>query len=148
MQKQLSNLTSFAQENFSAINIIKIFRNEEKSLNKFLAEINKYTKYQLNLVSVEAWFFPIMILLIGFSTITTIYIGGLESFNGKITTGNIAEFIIYINMLTWPIASIGWITSLIQRAEASMKRINEFLNIKSEIINNPANKISKIAEKN
>lgn len=144
VQKQLSNLTSFAQENFSAINIIKIFRNEEKSLNKFLAEINKYTKYQLNLVSVEAWFFPIMILLIGFSTITTIYIGGLESFNGKITTGNIAEFIIYINMLTWPIASIGWITSLIQRAEASMKRINEFLNIKSEIINNPVNKISKI----
>ena len=118
-----------------SINIVKIFRNEENSFQHFYSECKNYTKKQLQLVSVEAWFFPLIILLIGISTITTIYIGGLESFEGKITTGNIAEFIIYVNMLTWPVASVGWVTSLVQRAEASMERINEFLETKSEIIN-------------
>ena len=135
VQRKLSDLTSISQETFSAINIIKIFRNEENSFQHFYSECKNYTKKQLQLVSVEAWFFPLIILLIGISTITTIYIGGLESFEGKITTGNIAEFIIYVNMLTWPVASVGWVTSLVQRAEASMERINEFLETKSEIIN-------------
>ncbi|MGY8987859.1 MAG: ABC transporter ATP-binding protein [Flavobacteriales bacterium] len=144
VQNQLSVLTSISQETFSAINIVKIFRNEENSFKLFFESCKKYTKRQLKLVSVEAWFFPLIILLIGTSTITTIYIGGLENFKGKITTGNIAEFIIYINMLTWPVASVGWVTSLVQRAEASMERINEFLEIETEIENtNPNNTLIK-----
>ena len=135
VQRQLSVLTSISQENFNAINIIKTFRNENSSFKHFLKNCKEYTKTQLKLVSVEAWFFPLIILLIGFSTIITIYIGGIENINKKISTGNIAEFIIYINMLTWPVASIGWVTSLIQRSAASMKRINEFLEKKSEIKN-------------
>ncbi len=135
VQRQLSVLTSISQENFNAINIIKTFRNENSSFKHFLKNCKEYTKTQLRLVSVEAWFFPLIILLIGFSTIITIYIGGIESINKKISTGNIAEFIIYINMLTWPVASIGWVTSLVQRSAASMKRINEFLEKKSEIKN-------------
>ena len=135
VQSKLSDLTSISQETFSAINVIKIFRNEENSFKYFYSECKNYTKKQLQLVSIEAWFFPLIILLIGISTITTIYIGGLESFEGNITTGNIAEFIIYVNMLTWPVASVGWVTSLVQRAEASMERINEFLDTKSEIVN-------------
>ena len=143
VQSKLSDLTSISQETFSAINIIKIFRNEENSFKYFYSECKNYTKKQLQLVSVEAWFFPLIILLIGISTITTIYIGGLESFKGNITTGNIAEFIIYVNMLTWPVASVGWVTSLVQRAEASMERINEFLDTKSEIVN-PTNERTDI----
>ena len=143
VQSKLSDLTSISQETFSAINVIKIFRNEENSFKYFYSECKNYTKKQLQLVSVEAWFFPLIILLIGISTITTIYIGGLESFEGNITTGNIAEFIIYVNMLTWPVASVGWVTSLVQRAEASMERINEFLDTKSEIVN-PTNKRTDI----
>ena len=80
-------------------------------------------------------FIPLIITLIGVSTILTIYIGGLEVFKGNITTGNIAEFIIYVNMLAWPVASVGWVTSLIQRAAASQERINEFLNISPNIEN-------------
>ena len=144
VQIQLSDLTSISQETFSAINIIKIFRNENNSFNYFYSECKKYTKKQLELVSVEAWFFPLILLLIGISTITTIYIGGLESFKEDgITTGNIAEFIIYVNMLSWPVASIGWITSIVQRAEASMERINEFLETQHEI-SNPTNTKTKI----
>ena len=135
VQRQLSSLTSISQENFSAINIIKTFRNENSSFKYFVKNCKEYTRNQLKLASVEAWFFPLIILLIGFSTIITIYIGGIESINKKISTGNIAEFIIYINMLTWPVASIGWVTSLIQRSAASMKRINEFLESESEIKN-------------
>ncbi len=134
-QAQLSTLTSVSQETFSAINIIKIFRNEKNSFNRFYEECKKYKNRQLKLVSVEAWFFPLIILLIGISTITTVYIGGLESFQGTISTGNIAEFIIYINMLTWPVASVGWVTSLVQRSEASMQRINEFLETETTVLN-------------
>jgi len=139
VQNQLSVLTSISQETFSAINIVKIFRNEENSFKMFFDSCKKYTNRQLKLVSVEAWFFPLIILLIGTSTNTTIYIGGLENFKGTITTGNIAEFIIYVNMLTWPVASVGWVTSLVQRAEASMERINEFLEIETEIKNTNPN---------
>ena len=139
VQNQLSVLTSISQETFSAINIVKIFRNEENSFKMFFDSCKKYTNRQLKLVSVEAWFFPLIILLIGTSTITTIYIGGLENFKGTLTTGMIAEFIIYVNMLTWPVASVGWVTSLVQRAEASMERINEFLEIETEIENTNPN---------
>ena len=135
VQKQLSDITSMAQESFSAIKLIKSFRNENSSFRSFLNYCNGYTKKQLNLVSIEAWFFPLIIFLIGISTIVTIYVGGKLSIEGDITNGNIAQFIIYINMLTWPVASIGWATSLVQRADASMSRINEFLKEDCEIYN-------------
>src|SRR5690606_2380697 len=83
---------------------------------------------------VQALFFPLIMGLIGLSVILTVYIGSVEVFEGTISTGNIAEFIIYVNMLTWPVTSLGWVTSIIQRAAASQKRINEFLNTKNEII--------------
>ena len=135
VQAQLSNITTIVQETFSGIKIIKTFRNQNHSIKNFLNSCKEYTQRQLQLVKIEALFFPLIVTMIGFSTILTIYIGGLESFKGNISTGNIAEFIIYINMLAWPVASIGWVTSLVQRAAASQERINDFLLIKSDIIN-------------
>ena len=140
VQKQLSNITTISQEVFSGIKIIKSFTNEKSVFNNFLANCKDYTKKQLSLIKIEAFFLPLIVTLIGTSTILTIYIGGLESFKGKITTGNIAEFIIYINMLAWPVASVGWVTSIIQRAAASQSRINSFLLIKPKITDNKKNK--------
>ena len=138
VQAQLSEITTISQESFSGIKIIKSFNNQKDIINNFINNCKKYTKRQLQLVKIEALFFPLIITMIGCSTILTIYIGGLESLKGNITTGNIAEFIIYINMLAWPIASIGWVTSLIQRAAASQERINNFLFLKPDIKNNQA----------
>ncbi len=135
VQKQLSTLTIFSQESFSGINILKSFGNEKSSGKKFGEHCKEYTARNLKLVKVDALFFPIIIFMIGLSTIMTVYFGGKQAINGYITTGNIAEFIIYVNMLSWPVASIGWVTSLIQRAAASQERINEFLNTKSDIHN-------------
>ena len=136
VQAQLSTVTAVAQESFSGVRIIKSFTNEENTLNVFFQSCKEYTKRQIALIKIEAMFIPIIITLIGISTVLTIYIGGLEVFKGNITTGNIAEFIIYVNMLSWPVASVGWVTSLIQRAAASQERINEFLSIKPLIKNN------------
>ena len=136
VQKQLSKMTAISQENFSAIKIIKSFGNEESAWNVFFKSCKQYTHKQIQLVKVEAAFFPLIIIMIGISTILIVYIGGLESLKGNITTGNIAEFIIYVNMLSWPVASVGWITSIIQRAAASQERINNFLLVKSKIKNN------------
>lgn len=135
VQKQLSILTTFSQEAFSGINILKSFRNEADSANKFDEHCKDYTEKNLGLVKVDALFFPLIIFMIGLSTILTVYFGGKQAIVGNITTGNIAEFIIYVNMLSWPVASVGWVTSLIQRAAASQERINEFLNTNSEIKN-------------
>jgi len=135
VQAQLSTVTSISQESFSGIRIIKSFTNEENTLKVFFNSCKEYTKRQIELIKIEAMFIPLIITLIGISTVLTIYIGGLEVFKGNITTGNIAEFIIYINMLAWPVASVGWVTSLIQRASASQERINEFLKIVPEIKN-------------
>jgi len=135
VQKQLSNITTIAQETFSGVKIIKAFSNEGNVLQVFFNSCKKYTKRQLQLVEIEALFFPLIIIMIGISTVLTVYIGGLESFKGKISAGNIAEFIIYVNMLAWPVASIGWITSLVQRAAASQERINSFLLLKTDIQN-------------
>jgi ATP-binding cassette subfamily B multidrug efflux pump len=135
VQAQLSNITTVAQETFSGIKVIKSFSNEENALSVFVNTCKLYTKRQLELVKIEALFFPLIITMIGVSTVLTIYIGGLESFKGNISTGNIAEFIIYVNMLAWPVASVGWITSLVQRAAASQERINDFLLLTSEIEN-------------
>ena len=135
VQEQLSQITAISQESFSGIRIIKSFGHELNTWKFFLKSCKDYTSRQIQLVKIEAMFFPLIVTMIGMSTIFTIYIGGIESFKGNITTGNIAEFIIYINMLAWPVASVGWITSIVQRAAASQERINDFLLIKSEIKN-------------
>lgn len=135
VQRQLSVLSTFVQETFSGIRILKAYAKEDVWGNTFNEETEKYKETSLELVKINALFFPTMLILIGLSTILTVYVGGKESMAGNITTGNIAEFIIYINMLTWPVAAIGWITSIIQRAAASQTRINEFLSTEPEIIN-------------
>ena len=135
VQAQLSTVTEIAQESFSGVRIIKSFTNEENTLKVFYKSCKEYTKRQIELIKIEAMFIPLIITLIGVSTVLTIYIGGLEVFKGNISTGNIAEFIIYVNMLAWPVASVGWVTSLVQIASASQERINEFLNVKPKIKN-------------
>lgn len=135
VQNQLSNLSTFVQENFSGIRILKSYARENRSALDFDREALEYRDRSLDLVKVNALFFPLMILLIGLSTLLTIYIGGRLAIEGTITTGNIAEFVIYVNMLTWPVASLGWVTSIVQRAAASQKRINEFLHLEPEILN-------------
>lgn len=135
IQAQLSKLSSFVQETFSGIRVIKTYTQEDSKIDEFKKESNIYRNTSLALVKVQAIFFPLIIFLVGFSTIITVYIGGLEVNKGTITAGNIAEFIIYVNQLTFPALALAWVTSLIQRAAASQKRINEFLNTKSEIKN-------------
>jgi len=135
VQEMLSNLSSFAQENFNGVSIIKsynIIKNTNSNFNTL--SLNAYRR-NLSLAKVQAWFFPLMLLLIGLSNLIVIYIGGNQYINGEIEIGVVAEFIIYVNMLTWPVTIVGWVTSIIQQAEASQKRINEFLNNKSEILN-------------
>ncbi len=134
IQRQLSKLTSISQEVFSGIRVVKSYVQEGPMGRFFHDESQRYMDKSLKLARVDALFQPTMLLLIGMSTIITVYIGGLQVAKGNITTGNIAEFIIYVNMLTWPVTSLGWISSLIQQAAASQKRINEFLEIKPEIL--------------
>ncbi|MEX0314112.1 MAG: ABC transporter ATP-binding protein [Allomuricauda sp.] len=138
VQEFLSSLSTFTQESFSGVAVIKAYTLEPKINTELedLAEEGKNTS--MNLAKVNAWFFPLMILLIGISNIFVIYIGGKQYIDGEIESiGIIAEFILYVNMLTWPVAIVGWLTSIIQRAEASQKRINEFLKeepaIKNEV---------------
>ncbi len=138
VQEFLSSLSTFTQESFSGVAVIKAYTLEPQINTELedLAEEGKNTS--MNLAKVNAWFFPLMILLIGISNIFVIYIGGKQYIDGKIDSiGVIAEFILYVNMLTWPVAIVGWLTSIIQRAEASQKRINEFLKeepaIKNEV---------------
>ncbi len=136
IQKSQSKLSTFVQEAFSGIRVIKSFNREVESSLKFNEETERYRKQSLKLTKIQALFFPVIMALIGLSTILTIYAGSAEIINGntKLTFGNIAEFIIYVNMLTWPVASLGWTSSLVQRAEASQKRINEFLRTQTNIV--------------
>ena len=134
IQESLSNLSTFVQEAFSGIRVIKAFDREEDINLQFEKESTDYKNKSLKLAFVQAVFFPLIMSLIGLSVILTIYIGGVEVFNGSISTGVIAEFVIYVNLLTWPVAALGWITSIIQQAAASQKRINEFLETKTDII--------------
>lgn len=134
IQRQLSTLSSFVQETFSGIRVIKTYAREEEKMGVFADESNYYNKVSLDLVRVQAIFFPLIIFLVGFSTIITVYVGGIEVNNGTITAGNIAEFILYVNQLTFPAMSLAWVTSLFQRAAASQKRINEFLKTEPEIM--------------
>ncbi len=136
VQESLSNLTTQAQEVFSGLNIIKAYGIEKESFQKFdtLALVSK--EKNIELVKANAFFFPSMLLLIGISNLLVIYMGGMRYINGDITSlGVIAEFIIYVNMLTWPVAVVGWVTSMVQQAEASQKRINEFLQVQPEVTN-------------
>lgn len=127
VQRQLSVMSSFVQEAFSGIRVLKAYNRDIEREEIFSKETAHYKDVNLDLVKVNALFMPLMILLIGLSTIITIYIGGRLTITGEISTGNIAEFVIYVNMLTWPVAALGWVTSLTQRAAASQERINEFL---------------------
>ncbi len=134
IQKSQSRLSTFVQEAFSGIRVLKSFTRENESVKNFTKESNEYKRQSLKLTRVQALFFPLIMGLIGLSTILTVYAGSVEVINGSLTFGNIAEFIIYVNLLTWPVASLGWTISLVQRAEASQKRINEFLKTKTDII--------------
>lgn len=142
IQKQLGYITSVAQETFSGIRVIKSYGKENQFGKYFENESNIFKSKSLDLAKVNALFFPLMILLISASNILVIYIGGLEVSRGNITPGNIAEFIMYVNMLTWPVTSIGWIASLIQQAEASQERINELLYEKSALMKSGNNQDS------
>jgi ATP-binding cassette subfamily B protein len=133
IQKQLSKVSTFVQEAFSGIRVIKAFVREKDVSNNFNSEAENYKKRSMDLTLVNSFFYPAILLLTGLSLIVIIYIGGNNVINGDITSGNIAEFIYYLNQLTWPVASLGYITSMIQRAEASQRRINEFLKTKSDI---------------
>ena len=133
VQQMLSKLSTFSQESFSGINVIKSYAIETNRTHE-MAAISKESKTKnMSLVQVQAWFFPLMILLIGISNVLVVFIGGNQYINGQIELGVLAEFIIYVNMLTWPVATVGWVTSIVQQAEASQKRINEFLGQEPDI---------------
>lgn len=128
IQEQLSLITASAQETFAGIRIIKSFGMESTFSAKFQVEGEEYKQRNMRLAKINALFFPMMLLLMGLSTLIVIYLGGKEVEKGAFTPGNLAEFVIYLNMLIWPVASLGWTTALVQKAAASQKRINEFLN--------------------
>ncbi|MBT5288702.1 MAG: ABC transporter ATP-binding protein [Flavobacterium sp.] len=136
VQEYLSKLTTYSQEFFSGINVVKSYGIEPMVIAGFDELADKSKEKNISLYKVQALFFPLMILLIGISNLTVIYIGGKQYINGEIPIGVIAEFILYVNMLTWPVAVVGWVTSMVQQADASQKRINEFLQEEPEIQNN------------
>jgi len=136
VQEYLSKLTTYNQEFFSGVNVVKSYGIEPMVIAGFDKLADKSKEKNISLYKIQALFFPLMILLIGISNLTVIYIGGKQYINGEISIGVIAEFILYVNMLTWPVAVVGWVTSMVQQAEASQKRINEFLKEVPEIKNN------------
>ncbi|MCB0508719.1 MAG: ABC transporter ATP-binding protein [Bacteroidetes bacterium] len=140
----LSALTSRAQEVFSGVRVIQSFAIDKQIQEEFYQSSEDYKEQNISLARVNSFFMPLMVLLIGLSLLLVIYIGGIEIQKGGFTTGNIAEFVVYINMLTWPVASLGWCVSLVQRAEASQKRINNFLDDKTEIKNSSNVAINEI----
>ncbi len=134
IQRSQSQLSTLVQEAFSGIRVLKSFVREDDSLRNFTKETNNYKYRSLRLTFVDALFFPLIMGMVGLSVILVVYVGGVEVMNGAVTAGNIAEFIIYVNLLTWPVTSVGWVTSIIQRAAASQKRINQFLENDTEIV--------------
>src|ERR1044072_4023114 len=135
VQQQLSLLSTSAQETFSGIRVVKDFTREENMRERFNDESNEYMKRNMSRAKTEALFQPFMMLLIGLSIILTIFIGGRQAVEGSISVGMITSFVLFVIRLTWPIASLGWVTSLVQRAAASQQRINEFLQTKPNITN-------------
>ena len=142
IQESLSDLSTYVQETFSGIRIIKSFVREINFERVFTIKSKEYKNKSIGLQFVLALFFPVIMTLIGISIIITVYVGALEVFEGNLSIGNIAEFLIYVYLLTWPVTALGWITSIIQRASASQKRINEFLEEKSDIILSDNKKIN------
>lgn len=142
IQAQLSNLTTLSQESYSGIRVIKSYVQESSSIRFFARESQAYMDSSVGLAKTEAIYFPSMQLMIGLSTLLTVMIGGIQAIHGLITVGSIAEFVLYVNLLMWPVASIGAVTAMIQRASASQKRINEFLDTVPEIIS-PNNGVDK-----
>ncbi len=134
IQRSLSTLSTFVQEAFSGIRVLKAFVRESDSDRTFKRESDDYKDKSISLARVNALFIPLIMALVGLSSVITVFIGGGEVISGAISAGVIAEFIIYVNMLTWPVASLGWITSIVQRAAASQKRINEFLKTNTDIV--------------
>lgn len=135
MQKSQSAISTFVQDSFSGIRVVKFF-NKEKYIEKNYGEkVKDYQDKALDLAKTEAYFFTIILFVIGLLNVAILYIGGKNYFEGKLTVGTIADFFMYINILIWPFSMVGWVSSVNQRAAASMTRVNEFLNIKSEIVN-------------
>ena len=147
VQESLSDLSTYSQESFSGISVLKSFNIQDVIFSKFDRYAFKSFKNNLSLAKIQAWFFPIILFLIGLSNLIVIYIGGKEFIDGNIEIGVIAEFIIYVNMLTWPVTLVGWVTSIVKQAEASQKRINEFLDSKTSLQNGDS-KLSKKDSKN
>ena len=135
VQESLSDLSTYSQESFSGISVLKSFNIQDLIFGKFDKYALESFKNNLSLAKIQAWFFPIILFLIGLSNLIVIYIGGKEFIEGNIEIGVIAEFIIYVNMLTWPVTLVGWVTSIVKQAEASQKRINEFLDSKTKLKN-------------
>ena len=133
IQAQLSHLTSVAQESFSGIRVIQAYAREKTTALYFEKECDEYKQLSLGLARVDALFQPLMVLLIGLSVLLTIFVGGWQVMEGKLSTGDLAEFLFYVNMMTWPVTSLGWVVSIIQRAAASQKRIDEFLNTQPDV---------------
>ena len=144
VQKEQSLLSTIVQETFSGIRVIKAYLRELEMQQKFDASSDMYKERTMKQVRINALFMPTIVFLIGLSTLLAIYYGGLLTYSNQITPGDIVAFIFYINMLTWPFASVGWVTSIIQRAAASQERINEFLNIQPAIQNPSNNSFSQI----
>ena len=145
-QRKQSKITSFVQEAFSGIRVLKAYNKKSHFTSLYEKETEDYKKASLSLALVNSLFLPSIIFLIGLSTVITIYLGGLKTINKELDYGDIIQFIFYINMLTWPFASVGWVSSLVQRAAASQKRINEFINITEKVVNKGNEKIEKIVK--
>jgi ATP-binding cassette subfamily B multidrug efflux pump len=145
-QQKQSKITSFVQEAFSGIRVLKAYNKRKYFLDVYKEETNNYKQASLDLALVNSLFLPTIIFLIGLSTVITIYLGGIKTIQKELDYGDIVQFIFYINMLTWPFASIGWVSSLVQRAAASQKRINEFIKIEEKVINNGVKKLKEIKE--
>ena len=135
IQQQLAKINSIAQEVFSGIRVVKSYVKEDNFVHHFEEECEEYKNKNVNLAKVNAYFYPLMILLISLSTLLTIYVGGTMVMAGEISAGTLAEFVLYVNILTWPFTAIGWMVSIIQEAEASQKRINEFMEVEPQIFN-------------
>ena len=133
VQKKQSGLSTFVQQHIAGIRVLKSFQREKDASQRFAGIADDYKNSVLRLVKTEALFMPIIVLLVGLSTILTVYVGGLRVISGELEVGHIFQFVFYVNLLTWPFASVGWVTSLVQKAEASMRRINDFMEAKPAI---------------
>ena len=138
VQSQQSLLSAKVQQDFAGIRVLAAHRREQRAFERFRAAADEYKFRTLDLVKVDAMFMPIIVMLVGLSTILTIYVGGLRVFSGALQLGHIFQFVFYVNLLTWPFASVGWVTSLVQKAAASQARINAFLEVEPEIANRAA----------